>query len=212
MDAERIQKVLDDDHRKAWMPRPEESWEAFVRRKAPPEPSWLQLVARAHYRRALTEALRRGERHDACSALLVPMWIANNEDETARDDEWSHRLVVWSEGERLLDLELASAEVFWARVDLVRTRGSFVGRSRAYSPEVGVERFGAFAVVDSLVRLTVDRVVGAGVVQATTAPKKAVPAFSMVAAPGLDLAQAPREIADVAAQIAEALTFINEDE
>ena len=150
-----LQALLDGDAAD-WVPRPGEPWEDFVRRKAPPEPSVWQFLDRGKYRAALAEALRQGERHVSREALLLPFWFGNNEDEGARDDVWERHLVLWSEGEALLEREHVAGPPFWARLELIVTSGAVVALGRNYAPGIPVLRFGPYAVITTIARIRIE--------------------------------------------------------
>jgi hypothetical protein len=212
LEATAIQDLLDRG-REAWLPRPDEPWDAFVRRKAPPMPPWWQPVVRGQYRKALGEALRLGERCTRQEAYLVPFWFGNNEDEVPRDDEWKRTFVLFSDGTSLLDIEAPEGLSLWAKLDVEKVSGSFVAASRAYAPGIpGVERFGAYAATEGLVRVIVKKVLAGEDVPATAAPHTMVPAFSMLVEPGVDLDRLPKDVTAAARALAERLQFVNEDE
>lgn len=206
-----LQAILDRG-RSAWMPRVGEAWDDFVRRKAPPSPPLWQLGDRGKYKTALAEALREGELRAARGALLFPLWIGNNEDEEPRDDEWRRHLVLWSDGEALLDVELGEGPTFWARAQLTVTSGAFVAMGRAYEPDVPAHRFGPYAVTRGLVRAFVEVVEACELAPAIPAPARMVPAFSALVEPALDCVQLPRDVADAVTAAADKLQFVNEDE
>jgi hypothetical protein len=194
------------------MPRVGESWNDFVRRKAPPLPPLWQLGDRGKYKTALAEAIREGEHRAACGALLFPLWIGNNEDEEPRDDEWRRHLVLWSDGKALLDVELGEEPTFWARTQLTVTSGAFVVIGRAYAPNVRVQRFGPYAVTGGLVRAFVEVVEACELAPAIPAPTRMIPAFSALVEPAIDRAHLPRDVADAVTAAVDNLQFVNEDE
>ena len=69
---EGVQRILGRG-RDASTPRGGETWEAFVRRKsAPHAPGWWSPFAHPAFRRALEEALARGEQRRSTRALVLP--------------------------------------------------------------------------------------------------------------------------------------------
>lgn len=194
------------------MPREPETWDDFVRRRAPPPPPLWQLGDRGKYKAALSEALRKGEHRAACGALLFPLWIANNEDEEPRNDEWRRHLVLWSDGEALLEVEFDDGPTFWARTQLTVTSGAFVAMSRFYAPCVPVHRFGPYAVTSGLVRAFVEVVEACELAPVSQAPTRMVPAFSALVEPAIDTLQLPRDVADAVTAAADKLQFVNADE
>jgi hypothetical protein len=206
-----LQAILDRG-RSAWMPRDGETWDDFVRRKAPPLPPLWQLGDRGKYKAALSEALREGEHRAARGALLFPLWVANNEDEEPRSDEWRRHLVLWSDGEALLDVELDDGPTFWARARITVTSGAFVALGRAYAPDVPVHRFGPYAVTRGLVRAFLEVVEACDLAPVVRAPTRAVPAFSALVEPAIDTLHLPREVAVAVADAADKLQLVNTDE
>jgi hypothetical protein len=199
--------------KEAWTQREGETWEDFVRRKAPGVPAIWHPLDRIDFGRALDAALSRGERRERVRALVLPLWWGNNEDEVERDDEWSPILAVTSDEDTLLfDTKLEEGDALWARAELTIVKGTFVTRSRGYAPGVGgVERLGTFATVETRVRAIVEEIADGGRVALTPSPARMIPPFSMHYVPGFDLATVPAEIADAAKRVAAALTFEPED-
>lgn len=206
-----LQAILDRE-RSAWIPRDGEAWDDFVRRKAPPPPPFWKLGDGGKYKAALAEALGKGEHRATRRALLFPLWIASNEDEGPCDDEWRRHLVLWSDGEALLDVELSAEPAFWARVQLTVTSGAFVVMSRSYAPGAPVHRFGPYAVTSWLVRAFIEVVEACEIGPGSHDPKRMVPAFSVLAEPAIDTLQLPRDVADAATAAAKKLQFINAGE
>lgn len=194
------------------MPRVGDTWDDFVRRKAPPSPPPWRLCDRGKYKTALAEALRKGEHRAACGALLLPLWIGNNEDDEPRDDEWHRHLVLWADGEALLDVELDEGLTFWARTQLMVTSGAFVVMGRAYALDAPVQRFGPYAVTRSLVRALIEVVEACELATAIPAPTRMVPAFSTLVEPAIDRDQLPHDVANAITDAADKLQFVNEDE
>lgn len=211
MSLETLQSLLDAG-RTAWIPRDGESWTEFVQRKAPPRPGLLNLIERSNYAKALATALERGEKRAVRRAIFLPMWIANNEDEEPRDDEWRRRLFVWSDGEQLAEVDCPDDLASWARADVVHGRGSFVSLARHYAPGVSVDRFGSFAVVSGHVRTVIEKLDAIESVPPVAKPTRMVPAFSTMLEPAIDLKGAP-SVTSAAEQIVRAGTnIVGEDE
>ena len=144
---------------------------------------------------------------------LVLFWFGNNEDEVPRDDEWRRTFVLFADGTSVLDVKAPESVSLWAKLDVEKVSGSFVAPSRAYAPGIpGVERFGAYAATNGLVRVVVKKVLAGVDVPATAAPRTMVPAFSMLVEPGVDLDLLPKDVAAAARVLMEQLQFVNEDE
>jgi hypothetical protein len=188
-----LQAMLDRD-RAEWLPAAGERWEDFVARKAPPAPSYWSIVERAAYKAALEEAFRRGEARASRSALLFPLWIGTNEDGEPRDDAWERRLVGWSEGAALFDIEIDEGPSFWARAELTVVVGAFVVMARGHAPDVSVTRIGPYAVADGMVRAIVDSLEACVSASAVPKPSARVPAFTTHVAPAIELDALPPDV------------------
>ncbi|MEO8873985.1 MAG: hypothetical protein ABI461_00230 [Polyangiaceae bacterium] len=210
-DVPRLQALLDAS-RRAWMPQTGEAWETFVRRKAPPEPALWHFSERSLHRKAMALALGKGQTRKACEAILIPFWVAENEDEEPRDDAWRRRLIAWSNGKMLLDIKLPDDASFWARITATRVRGAFVTLGRHYAPGILVDRFGSFAVTNGLVQLIVETIEATEDLVATAKPTRIAPAFSMIMEPAFDISEVPKDVAAAAAEIIRELQYVNEDE
>ena len=211
MSIETLQSLLDAG-RTAWIPRDGESWTEFVQRKAPPRPGLFSPIERSNYAKALATALERGEKRAVRRAIFLPMWIANNEDEEPRDDEWRRRLFVWSDGEQLAEVDCPDDFASWARADVVHGRGAFVSLARHYAPGVGVDRFGSFAVVSGHVRTVIEKLDAIESAPPVAKPMRMVPAFSTMLEPAIDLKSAPSDITGAAEEIVRAGTNVVGDD
>lgn len=196
----------------AWQPAAGERWEAFVRRKAPPEPSWLHPIDRARHREALAAALDAGETRRTLRALLLPFWVGNNEDEEPRGDVWERTLLLEAPAQ-LREVQLRADDgTFWARVELAALGGSHVGLGYHYAPGMPVRRIGPFVVVESVSRTVVEQVEACELVPATPAPTRMVPAFSALLEPAFDVSMAPTDVGAAVDAAVARLQFVNEDE
>jgi hypothetical protein len=206
-------QTLLDRGRTAWRPSEGESWGAFVRRKAPPEPSFFHPIDRGRHRQALGAAIDAGETRRTAPALLLPVWLGNNEDEEPRDDVWQRILLLEGHTDSLHEVELTAGDpTFWARVELTVVGGSLVGLSRQYAPGIDVRRFEPFAVVATVTRTVVEQVHACELVTPTLAPTRVVPAFSALLEPAFDTTLVPAEVAAAVHAAVSRLQFANEDE
>jgi hypothetical protein len=208
-----IQRLLDAG-RSAWIPREAEPWEEFVRRKAPARPAWWQLRNAAHYQRSLARALEKGKRTTATTALLVPLWIGNNEDEVPREDEWRRKLVLFVDDEPVMEVDAEGAAAdLWARLEVDLVRGAFLTLARHYAPDVPrVERFGPYAVTEGLVRAVVTSVTAGGPIRVRPTPGTIVPAFSMLVETAADATALPRDVSEATVALAQRMQFVTKEQ
>lgn len=210
--AKTLQTLLDAG-RGGWIPRDDEAWADFVRRKAPPRPGVFHPIDRARYDEAVTTALSRGQKSEPRRTTFLPMWLASNDDEEARDDEWQRRLFAWSDGEALAEVACPDDFDAWARADVVHHTGAYVTLARHYAPSVGVDRFGPYAVVNGRGRIVIETVDAFASAPAIAKPTKSVPAFSTMIEPAIDLKDAPEGVATAAEQLVQAMTnLVGDDE
>lgn len=210
--AKTLQTLLDAE-RKGWIPRDGEAWADFVRRKAPSRPGIFHPIDRARYDEALATALERGAKSEPRRTVFLPIWIASNEDEEARDDEWQRRLFAWSDGAALADVACPDDLDAWASAEVLHHTGAYVTLGRHYAPMVGVDRFGPFAVVRGRGRIVIEAVHAFASAPPIAKPTKSVPAFSTMVEPAIDLKDAPSEIASAAGELVRAMTnLVGDDE
>lgn len=189
-----------------------ETWPETVRRTAPPMPPLWRPIDRSDWQKALAEASRRGTTTRETAALAFPLWLGANEDEVPADDVWSARLLVVAGDDVLLDPELDDRPPFWARLQLVVTRGAMLVPRRHYAPGIPLEAFGPFAVLDADVATRITMVDACALAPAAPRPDRVVPAFSTIALPAFDVDQVPDDVAAAVQAAVRRLTAIAADD
>lgn len=199
--------------RVTWFHRDGENWGDYVRRRSAPRPSVWRPFERSNWHKAIAAAERRGSAINALPGFVFPLWIALNEDEVPRDDEWKLQLVVWSGGEVPLEVHLEAGPAFWARTQLTVTRGSFVASGQSYVPGYPNDLYGSYGVfADAVAGLQLDVLEACEVLPARPAPTSEVPGFSQVAESAFEPDRLPKDVAAAMSAAVSWLTYVNEDE